>query len=355
LWLSLVNGMSAVTVRNLMQPSLDIVVVTYNNEDVVGDLLDSLPGAVGDLDANVIVVDNGSTDNTVEVLLNRGDCKVILSSNVGYAAGINRGVREGSGADAILVLNPDTRLQEGCIAPLYSALRFPRTGIVGPRVLSSDGALYFSLRRNPTLLRALGLTRLKLPAVSELVQEAAAYEQAHVVDWAVGAVLMMTRQCFDLLAGWDESFFLYSEETDLSLRARDHGLVTRYEPQSVVVHIGGGSGRSEKTFAMQAINRVRLYGRRHNRVATWCFYGLILARELRLAARGDRGHGFVAAALLRPSLRPAELKCSPRLLPGWLRFPGRRYVRARAIVPRPSGGGGKSDRNTNYSGDCGEY
>ena len=215
LWLSVVNGISAETVRILMQPSLDIVVATHNSEDLVGDLLDSLPGAVGDLDANVIVVDNGSTDNTVEVLLNRGDCKVIISSNVGYAAGINRGVREGSGAEAILVLNPDTRLQEGCIAPLYSALRLPKTGIVGPRVLSSDGALYFSLRRNPTLLRAIGLTRLRLPAVSEIVQEAAAYEQAHVVDWAVGAVLMMTRQCFDLLAGWDESFFLYSEETDL--------------------------------------------------------------------------------------------------------------------------------------------
>jgi N-acetylglucosaminyl-diphospho-decaprenol L-rhamnosyltransferase len=310
------NGIRAVTVRILVEPLLDIIVVTYNSEDVVGDLLDSLPGALGDLDANVIVVDNGSTDNTVELLLNRGDCKVILSSNVGYAAGIDRGVREGSGAEAILVLNPDTRLHEESIPPLYSALRLPGTGIVAPRMLSSDGTLYFSLRRNPTLLRALGLTRLKLPALSDLVQEAAAYEQPHVVDWAVGAVLMMTRECFDLLDGWDESFFLYSEETDFSLRARDHGLVTRYEPRSVVVHIGGGSGRSGKTFAMQAINRVRLYGRRHNSVSTWCFYGLILIRELRCGARHQERR-FAAAALLRPSLRPVELKCSPRLLPGW--------------------------------------
>ena len=308
---------NSVTVRILMKPFLDIVVVTYNSEGVVGDLLDSLPGALGDLDANVIVVDNGSTDNTVELLLNRGDCKVILSSNVGYAAGINRGVREGSGAEAILVLNPDSRLHEGCIPPLYSAVRLPDTGIAAPQILSSDGTLYFSLRRKPTLLRALGLTRLKFPPLSELVQEATAYEQPHLVDWAVGAVLMMTRECFDLLDGWDESFFLYSEETDFSLRARDHGLVTRYEPRSVVVHIGGGSGRSGKTFAMQAINRVRLYGRRHNSVATWCFYGLILTRELRLAGRGYQERKFAAAALLRPSLRPAELGCSPRLLPGW--------------------------------------
>jgi N-acetylglucosaminyl-diphospho-decaprenol L-rhamnosyltransferase len=315
--LSFITGMSAATVRIPMKPFLDIVVVTYNSEDVVGDLLDSLPGALGDLDANVIVVDNGSTDNTVELLLDRGDCKVILSSNVGYAAGINRGVRNGSGAEAILVLNPDTRLYEGCIPPLCSALRLPGTGIVAPRMLSSDGGLYFSLRRNPTLLRALGLTRLKFPVLSDLVQEAAAYEKPHVVDWAVGAVLMMTRECFDLLDGWDESFFLYSEETDFSVRARDYGLATRYEPRSVVVHIGGGSGRSGKTFAMQAINRVRLYGRRHNSAATWCFFCLTLARELRWAARGHHERMFAAAALLRPSLRPVELKCSPRLLPGW--------------------------------------
>jgi N-acetylglucosaminyl-diphospho-decaprenol L-rhamnosyltransferase len=300
-----------------MKPLLDIIVITYNSEAVVGDLLDSIPGALGDLEASVTIVDNGSTDNTVELLLDRGDCKVILSENVGYAGGINRGVREGSSAGAILILNPDTRLQEGSIGPLYGALGLPGTGIVAPRMLSDDGTLFFSLRRRPRLLGAIGLTHLKLSFLSDIVQEPAVYEQPYVIDWAVGAALMITRECFDLLDGWDESFFLYSEETDFSLRARDHGLVTRYEPRSVVMHIGGASGRSGKTFAMQAINRIRLYGQRHNTVATWCFYCLILARELKWAARGHQERRFAAAALLRPSLRPSELKCSRRFLPGW--------------------------------------
>jgi N-acetylglucosaminyl-diphospho-decaprenol L-rhamnosyltransferase len=293
---------------------LDVVIVTYNSEDVVGALLDSLPRALGGLEANVIVVDNGSTDNTVKILLDRDDCKLVMSSNVGYAAGINRGVREGSGAEAILVLNPDTRLHEDCIPRLYRALQLPGTGIVAPRMLSVDGSLYFSLRRNPTLPRALGLSRLKLPVLSETVQEVAAYERPHVVDWAMGAVLLMTRECFDILDGWDESFFLYSEETDLSLRARDHGFLTRYEPKAVVEHIGGGSGRNGKTFAMQAINRVRFYGRRHGRAATWCYFGLVLAKELGFALRYSEQR-FSVAALLRPSLRPAELQCSPGFLP----------------------------------------
>ena len=213
-------------------------------------------------------------------------------------------MREGSGAEAILILNPDTRLQEGCITPLYNALRLPQTGIVAPRMLSSDGTLFFSLRRRPRLLGALGFTHLKLPVLSDIVQDTTAYEQPHVIEWAVGAALMITRECFDLLDGWDESFFLYSEETDFSLRARDHGLVTRYEPRSVVVHIGGASGRSGKTFAMQAINRIRFYGRRHNTVATWCFFVLILARELKVGSlRYSQERRFAAAALLRPSLR----------------------------------------------------
>ena len=300
-----------------MKPLLDIVVVTHNSADVVDDLLDSLPEALGEITANVVVVDNDSTDNTIDLLLKRDDCNVVVSPNVGYAAGINRGVHEGSGAEAILVLNPDTRLHEGCIAPLFSALHLPSTGIVAPRIVSETGTSQPSLRRDYTILRALGLSRVKFAAFSEYVQEAEAYEQPHVIDWALGAVLMMTRECFDVLGGWDESFFLYSEETDLSLRARDHGLATRYEPRSVVMHIGGGSGRSGKTYAMQAINRVRLYRRRHNRAATWCFYGLTLARELMWATRGYPERRFVVAAMLRRSLRPAELKCSASLLPGW--------------------------------------
>jgi GT2 family glycosyltransferase len=125
----------------------------------------------------------------------------------------------------------------------------------------------------------------------------------------------MSRICFDLLGGWDESFFLYSEETDLCLRARDAGLLTRYEPRSVAVHIGGGSGRSDATHAMQVVNRVRLYRRRHTALQSWLYYCLIIAAELAHAARGEHTSRFAVAALLKPSLRPAELGCSDRLVP----------------------------------------
>jgi GT2 family glycosyltransferase len=300
-----------------MKPELNIVVVTYNSAKVVGDLLNSIPAALGGMSADITIVDNGSQDDTIDLLERRGDCQVIKSTNVGYAGGINRGVREGSGADAILVLNPDTRLHPDSIPPLLKALRLPDTGIVAPRVLSEEGKVTFSLRREPSLLRSLGLTRTRLPILSEYVWEPAAYTQPHVADWAMGAVLMMSRECFEALNGWDESYFLYSEETDFCLRARDLGLVTRFEPESVAMHIGGGSGRNRKTQAMQVLNRVRLYRRRHRITATWCYYLLILAREAIWALLGSGESAYVTACLLRPSIRPTELGCSKELLPGW--------------------------------------
>lgn len=298
-----------------VRPDIDVVIVTYNSAHVVGGLLDSLPAALGGLAADVVVVDNGSVDETVDVLLSRGDCRVVRSANTGYAGGINRGVRQASGADAILILNPDTRLHERAVPPMLEALRQQHTGIVAPQILSPDGNLHLSLRRKPTLLRALGLTRTGIAVLSEYVVDAADYAHPHAVDWALGAVLLMSRACFDALGGWDESFFLYSEETDLSLRARDLGLLTRYEPRSVAMHIGGQSGRNDKTHAMMIINRVRLYRRRHGVLASWCYYWLTIASELSWLMRGHPQSHAAILGLLRPSLRPQELACPKRLLP----------------------------------------
>lgn len=298
-----------------VRPEIDVVIVTYNSAEVIGDLLGSLPAALDGLTANIVAVDNGSTDGTLKLLQSRDDCTVVQSTNVGYAGGINRGVQAGAGAEAVLILNPDVRMNEGSVAPLLEALRQPNTGIVAPQVRSASGELELSLRRDPTLLRALGLTRTGLGALSEYVSETEEYARPHEVDWALGAVLLISRACFDAIGGWDESYFLYSEETDFSLRARDIGLMTRYEPRSVVMHIGGQSGRNDKTHAMQIINRVRLYHRRNDVLSSWGYFWLTIASELSWILRGHRQSRFSVKALLRPSLRPPELGCSRRIMP----------------------------------------
>jgi N-acetylglucosaminyl-diphospho-decaprenol L-rhamnosyltransferase len=292
-----------------------IVVVAYNSAHVIGDLLDSLPGALDGVAAKVVVVDNASTDATLEVLRARSDCTVVRSTNVGYAGGINRGVAAASSKAPILILNPDTRLLPGSVTALLGGLDDSAVGIVAPKILSSEGKLHYSLRREPSLARAAGLTFTRLPVFSEYVQTPVAYETAHVVDWALGAALLVSRQCWDAVGGWDESYFLYSEETDFCLTARDLGYRTWYEPGAVLVHIGAQSGQSAQIHAMQIINRVRLFRRRNSLLLAWAYFALTVVSE---CSWGLRGHGqswFAIRALLRPALRPAALGCSDRVMP----------------------------------------
>jgi N-acetylglucosaminyl-diphospho-decaprenol L-rhamnosyltransferase len=299
----------------VMGPEVNVVIVTYNSINVIGDLLDSIPEAFDGINYDVVVVDNGSTDGTAEFVTARRECRVVRSENVGYAGGINTGVREAVPAEAILILNPDVRLSGRSVSPLLAALQEPDVGIVAPQVRSQRGGLELSLRREPTLPRASGLAWTGLTVLSEYVTSAADYGRPHTVDWALGAALLISRKCYDALGGWDESYFLYSEETDLCLRARDKGILTRYEPRSVVVHIGGQSGRDRRTHIMQIVNRVRLYRRRHGVFGAWCYYWLTVASELSWLARGHRQSWSSIAALLSPSRRPAELRCGDRLMP----------------------------------------
>lgn len=298
-----------------MTPDLAIVIVAYNSVDVVGDLLDSIPAAAGDLTYDLVVVDNGSTDGTAEFLAGRDGCRVVRSTNTGYAGGINRGVLAAEPAAAILILNPDVRLQEKSLPPLAAVLEDPGVGIAVPQVRSPAGSVERSLRREPSPARALGLNWTGWPFFAEYLTSPLDYAAPRTVDWALGAVLLMSRKCFDAIGGWDESFFLYSEETDACLRARDLGLLTRYEPASVVIHIGGASGRTRSTHVMQIVNRVRLYRRRHGTPASWCYFGLTVMSEISWLLRGHPRSGYAVLALLMPARRPPVIGCSDHILP----------------------------------------
>jgi GT2 family glycosyltransferase len=292
-----------------------VVIVTYNSAEVIGNLLDSLPAALDGLQAEVIVVDNGSADATLSVIESRPDCHVLRSTNTGYAGGINRGVAAGPASRSILVLNPDAELTPGSVEVMYQALNRPSVGIVAPMVRGSDGGLEHSLRREPTLLRATGLGRSGHPRFCEHMANDEEYVESRVVDWALGAVLLVSRGCYDALGGWDATYFLHSEETDFCLRARDAGWTTFYEASVHVVHLGKRSGYSSAVHAMQTVNRVRLYRRRHRVVASYAYYGLIVLGELSWLVRGHALSRVALVALIRPSRRPPELACSDRLVP----------------------------------------
>ena len=298
-----------------MRTRVAIVIVTFNSADQIGALLDSVPAAAGDVPVEIVVVDNGSTDDTVAVVERRTECRLVRETNRGYAAGINAGVRAAGAVSAILVLNPDCRLEAGAVPALVRTMMRTGAGIVAPRVVDVEGNLTWSLRRTPTLGRASGLGFTGHPALSEYVTEPAAYTRAGVVDWALGAALLVDAECHRALGGWDESYFLYSEETDFCQRAARAGWATWFAPDAAVVHVGGGSGQSPRTHAMQIVNRVRFYARGHSTPAAGLYFALVLASELTWLVRGHQQSRASIAALVRPRSRPAELGCSTGLIP----------------------------------------
>ena len=291
------------------------VVVTYNSERHVAALLDSVPAAMAGVPYALVVVDNGSSDGTLRLLDGRKDCVVVRSANDGYAAGINRAVRASPRAESILILNPDAALDPGSVPTMLDVLRRPGVGVVAPRVREADGSLSPTLRRGPTLARVGGLSFTGLPAFAERIEDPGAYEDQHEVEWAVGAILLVDATCYATLGGLDESYFLYSEETDFSLRAKDVGYATVYTPSAGAMHIGGGSGESATTHTMKIVNRVRLYRRRRGTLLAAVYFGLTVLTEARRAALGHDKSWPTLRALLRPSTRPAVLGASSALLP----------------------------------------
>ncbi|MGH3509689.1 MAG: glycosyltransferase family 2 protein [Nocardioidaceae bacterium] len=298
-----------------MTRTVGVVVVTHNSESVVDGVLDSVAAAMDGHAHLVTVVDNGSTDDTVDRVRLHHGVAVLEQANRGYSAGINAGVAALPSADVILVLNPDVRLEAGSVVAMLSVLDDPNVGVVAPRLLDPDGTIAHSLRRAPTLARAMGLSFTRRPTFSEAVTEPAAYQVRHPVDWATGAVLLIRRECHEALGGWDESYFLYSEETDFCLRAADAGWRTEFEPAASALHIGGASGRSGRTHTIQTLNRVRLYARRHGRRAGLVYLGFMTASQAVKAVRGRPESREALVALIRPRRRPVELGAGVSLIP----------------------------------------
>lgn len=260
------------------------------------------------LDWRLVVADNDSADDTVQVLKKLApDATVVQTGrNAGYAAGVNAALGAAGDVGAALICNPDIRMRQGCAKRLLDSLG-DGVGIAVP-LLYEEGrdTPHHSLRRESSVLRALGEAVIgnrragRFPLLSELVTDPAVYRRPTRADWATGALMALSADCLAACGAWDESFFLYSEETEYCLRARDHGYATQLEPTAEAVHLGGDSQVSPRLWTLLTLNRVRLYGRRHGAVATACFRGAVFLREASRAALGRKASRAAAAALLRP-------------------------------------------------------
>jgi N-acetylglucosaminyl-diphospho-decaprenol L-rhamnosyltransferase len=296
-----------------------LVVVTFNSEGVIADLIDSLPAALEGCTWSLVVADNDSHDATVALVRRLAPAATVveMGRNAGFAAGINAALAAALPAKAALILNADIRLSADSVGVMLACLDQPGVGIVAPRLIDPDGSLSYSLRREPTLRRAasdslFGHRLLKrFGSWSEWVVDPVSYAKQTRVDWAAGPALLISRACLDACGPWDESFFLYSEETDYCLRARDRGFDLLFTPDADVVHIGGESSLSPRLWSLVVVNRVRLFGRRRSRVATAVFWLIAVLREGSRAVLGRKTSQQALLTLLsRRRMREAPVRAS---------------------------------------------
>jgi N-acetylglucosaminyl-diphospho-decaprenol L-rhamnosyltransferase len=301
-----------------VRPKIAIVLVTYNSAAVLEGCLQSLPdGARGVTLTDIVVADNASTDESVRIATESTMQvqSVQLERNAGYAAGFNAGlaVLDLGRLDAVLLLNPDCRLRPGCLAILAAALREPGRGITAPRLLNPDGSLQPTLRRMPTVGRALAEAMIggeragRIGTLGELVFDPVEHERAGPAAWVTGAAMLISTRCLAEVGPWDESFLLYSEETEFILRAADAGWSTWYEPEAEVEHIGGECATDPALAALLVVNKVRLFRRRRSQPAATAYYLVVLLGQAVRALAGGPTARAAVAALLRPSRRPHSL------------------------------------------------
>ncbi|WP_238324875.1 WecB/TagA/CpsF family glycosyltransferase [Paenarthrobacter nicotinovorans] len=264
-----------------------VLVVTYNNADDVATLIAGLREETAEQSIRVVVADNSPDDLTMaEVKLHPDVVAVPTGGNLGYAGGINAAMRVAGDADAYLILNPDLRVERGAVAALRRRMALSNAGVVVPVLLDDDGTVYPSLRREPGLLRALGDAALggrvqgRPGWLSEMDFDSESYLHAHRVDWATGAALLISADTARAVGGWDEQFFLYSEETDYCRRVRDSGRSIWFEPLARMWHERGGSGSSPQLTALMSVNRVRYAAKYGGRGAVAAFTAVALVAEL---------------------------------------------------------------------------
>ena len=280
-------GISVPRPRVAERPRVTAIVVTYNSAAHIADLLGDLAAQQGTAQLRTVVVDNGSGDDTCEIVRAAGLDPVVGHGNIGYAGGVNLGLRaRDTGGDAVLVLNPDLRLAGDALDSMWRTMSRHRAGIVVPRMLDGDGEVYPSLRFEPSLLGGVcdALLGSRLPqrrdGRTDVDRDPASYQFSHPVSWATGAALLLKESVVRRVGEWNEEFFLYCEETDYFRRARQAGETVWFDSGAVVRHHTHGSGSSSELDALMAVNRVRYAQRHHTRAYASAMRSVAVLNEL---------------------------------------------------------------------------
>jgi GT2 family glycosyltransferase len=223
-------------------------IVSWNTAALLERCLAALPAALGDRDAEIVVVDNASRDESVAVARRHHGVRVVANAtNEGYARAMNRALAD-TDAGVLVALNPDTEPPPGSLARLADVLdRDPTVGIVAPRLLDPDGTTQHSVYRFPSLTVAAAVSGLPVRAHRAVgrrlwLEGHSPHDRSGAVDWAIGAVHVIRRAALGGEPPYRERWFMYVEDLDLCWRLGRAGWRVWFAADVEVPHVGNASG-----------------------------------------------------------------------------------------------------------------
>ncbi len=259
---------------------LSVITVTYNSRQEIAACIESIPPQLLGRPVEITLVDNASSDGTLEFVQARYPHVTAFSTgaNPGFGAANNIGCRRSTG-EYLLFLNPDTRVNTAALEHCLRRLQNEREiGIISPKLVRANGEMDLACRRSvPTIwdgvTRGTGLYKL-FPRVKWCAGYNLTYlpeDETYAVGAVNGAFMMMTRRLFNRIGAFDEQFFMYGEDLDLCLRCSREGYKVIYDGRRSIVHLKGCS--SSKTYKVMSrelfIGTKRFYLKHFNPGNSW--------------------------------------------------------------------------------------
>ena len=245
-----------------------IIILNWNGAEMLRTYLPSVIAHTALPECEVIVADNGSTDNSLEVMKQEFPSvrTIVLDCNYGFAEGYNRAIAQVS-SEYVVLLNSDVEVTEGWLSPLLDYLdTHPETAAVQPKIRSWRKREYFEhAGAAGGYLSWPGYPYCRGRRFGRVEQDHGQYDTVAEIDWTTGAAMCVRREVYEACGGLDAAFFAHMEEIDLCWRMRNKGWKLACVPQSTVFHLGGGAlsyDNPRKTFLNFRNNLLMIYKNR---------------------------------------------------------------------------------------------
>lgn len=241
----------------MLKKTFDIVIINWNSGTQLKDCVESIVNSSldGSILKKVIIIDNDSKDDSVELLvkLNFEKLEIIKNkNNLGFGKACNIGAKF-STSDFILFLNPDAMVYEDTFIRLFNYISQNDTkdiAVYGVQLIGDDGKVQRTCARFPSLsnfiVKVLGLSKFSLKNFRTYHMSEWTHDETKQVDHVIGAFYLIKREFFNIVKGFDERYFVYFEDLDLSKKFYDNGYKTLYLSDVQAYHKGGGTSEQVK-------------------------------------------------------------------------------------------------------------